>query len=174
MDGSKAGTAHVGGLGDDGHYTPDIKEHSLRKIRLHNHYVSVFSTAMKDKWPQRAYLALYSGPGRARVAGTGEVIATSAMSAMPTYGRAKGLLSFCFVDPFSARLNFGVFRALGSRYKMDFLVLLMLGRDVRTNFKRYFQDETNTRIADLISDEGWRDEWVANRLQPKDLIRFVP
>lgn len=226
MDGSKAGTPHVGGLGDDGHYTPDIKEHSLRKIRLHNHYVSVFSTAMKDKWPQRAYLGLYSGPGRARVAGTGEVIATSAMSAMqvrypftkyifvdknpdcitalrarvdtldgdhdvsfiqedvsaaipaiiremPTYGRAKGLLSFCFVDPFSAKLNFGVFRALGSRYKMDFLVLLMLGRDVRTNFKRYFQDETNTRIADLISDEGWRDEWVANRLQPKDLIRFV-
>ncbi|MDE0074102.1 MAG: hypothetical protein OXR82_05270 [Gammaproteobacteria bacterium] len=47
----------MGGLEDDGHYTPSIKEHSLRKIRLHNHYVSVFSTAMNDKWPQRAYLA---------------------------------------------------------------------------------------------------------------------
>ena len=226
MGGFEADTPHVGGLEDDGHYTPSIKEHSLRKIRLHNHYVSVFSTAMKDKWPQRAYLGLYSGPGRARVAGTGEIVATSAMSAiqvrypftkyifvdknpkciaalkarvgaldgdqdvsfieedvsaavpaiireMPSYSRAKGLLSFCFVDPFSAKLDFSVFRALGSRYKMDFLVLLMLGRDVRTNFKRYFQDETNTRIADLIADKGWRDEWVASRLQPKDLIRFV-
>lgn len=82
MGGFEADTPHVRGLEDDGHYTPSIKEHSLRKIRLHNHYVSVFSTAMKDKWPQRAYLGLYSGPGRARVAGTGEIVATSAMSAM--------------------------------------------------------------------------------------------
>lgn len=57
MGGFEADTPHVGGLEDDGHYTPSIKEHSLRKIRLHNHYVSVFSTAMNDKWPQRAYLA---------------------------------------------------------------------------------------------------------------------
>ena len=71
---------------------------------------------------------------------------------MPSYSRDRGLLSFCFVDPFSAKLDFGVFRALGSRYKMDFLVLLMLGRDVRTNFQRYFSDESNTRIADLIGD----------------------
>lgn len=224
---SETGVGLLGGrLEDDGLFTPSIKEHSLRKIRLHNHYVSVFSTAMKDKWPQRAYLGLYAGPGRAKVAGTSEIVATSAISAMqvrypftkyifvdkdpdciaalkaridaldgdydvsfidkdvsvavpevmremPSYSRAKGLLSFCFVDPFSAKLDFDVFRALGSRYKMDFLVLLMLGRDVRTNFQRYFQDEANTRIADLIADEGWRDEWVDSSLQPKDLIRFV-
>lgn len=226
MGGSEVETAHLGGLEDDGLYTPSIKEHSLRKIRLHNHYVSVFSTAMKDKWPQRAYLGLYSGPGRARVAGTGEIVATSAMSAvqvrypftkyifvdnnahcitalkarinalggdhdvsfinedvsaavpaiirrMPPYNSARGLLSFCFVDPFSAKLNFDVFRALGSRYRMDFLVLLMLGRDLRTNFKRYLQNESNTRIADLIADEGWRREWVERGLQPRDLVRFV-
>ena len=92
---------------------------------------------------------------------------------MPSYSKDKGLLSFCFVDPFSAKLDFNVFRALGSRYKMDFLVLLMLGRDVRTNFQRYFSDESNTRIADLIADKSWRKEWVDRKLQPRGLVRFV-
>ena len=218
--------ALVRGLEGDGLHTPSIKEHSLQKIRLHNYYVSLFSTAMKDKWPQRAYLGLYCGAGRARVAETDEIVATSAISAvqirhpftkyifvdndydcisalearinalggdhdvsfieedvsdavpeiikeMPPYSRERGLLSFCFVDPFSAKLDFDVFRVLGSRYKMDFLVLLMLGRDVRTNFQHYYRDETNTRIANLIAHEGWRNEWVDAKLQPRHLIRFV-
>ena len=214
------------GLEDDGLYTPTVKEHSLRKIRLHNYYVSLFSTAMKNRWPQRAYLGLYSGAGRARVAETGKIVATTAISAvqlrdpftkyifvdndsqcitalearinalggdhdvsfiqedvseavpeivkaMPSYSRREGLLSFCFVDPFSAKLDFEVFRHLGTRYKMDFLVLLMLGRDVRTNFQRYYRNATNTRIEDLIADKGWRNEWMAGNLQPRHLIRFV-
>ena len=168
------------GLEDDRLYTPDIKPHSLEKIRLHNYYLSLFTTSMKDRWPQRVYLGLYSGPGRARIEGTGEVVETTALSAfrvrypftkyifvdsdprciealrgriealpgqhdvtllerdvadatreiiraMPQYDRGKGLLSFCFIDPFSAALDFDVIRALGSRYKMDFLILLMLG-----------------------------------------------
>lgn len=216
----------IRGLEDDGLYTPIIKDHSLEKIRLHNYYVRLFSTGMKNRWPQRAYLGLYSGPGRARVATTGEIVATTAMSAlqvpdpftkyifvdndpkciealeararaldgdhdvsfvekdvseavpaivrkMPSYSKDRGLLSFCFVDPFSANLDFNVFRALGSRYRMDFLVLLMLGRDVRTNFQRYFSNESNTRIADLIADKSWRKEWVDRKLQPRDLVRFV-
>ncbi len=213
------------GLEDDGLYMPSIKDHSLEKIKLHNYYVRLFSTGMKNRWPQRAYLGLYSGPGRARVK-TGEIVATTAISAlqvpdpftkyifvdndpkciealkarvraldgdhdvsfvkkdvseavpaivrkMPSYSKDKGLLSFCFVDPFSAKLDFNVFRALGSRYKMDFLVLLMLGRDVRTNFQRYFSDESNTRITDLIDDKSWRKEWVDRKLQPRGLVRFV-
>ena len=226
MGGFEADTPHVRGLEDDGYYTPPIKEHSLRKIRLHNHYVSVFSTAMKDKWPQRAYLGLYSGPGRARVAGTGEIVATSAMSAiqvrypftkyifvdnnpkcvaalkarvdaldgdqdvsfiekdvsaavpaiiteMPSYSRAKGLLSFCFVDPFSAELDFEVFRTLGSKYKMDFLVLLMLGRDVRTNFRQYLENADDDRIARLIGDDHWRADWTSGGYRGSNLIRFM-
>ena len=216
----------VRGLEDDGLYAPSIKDHSLEKIRLHNYYVRLFSTGMKNRWPQRAYVGLYSGAGRARMEKTGEIVATTAISAlqvpdpftkyifvdndpecitalkariralegdhdvsfvekdvseavsaivreMPSYSRTRGLLSFCFVDPFSAKLDFDVFRALGSRYKMDFLVLLMLGRDVRTNFQHYFGDESNTRIADLIADESWREEWVARKLQSRDLVRFV-
>ena len=226
MNGTTTDATFAGGLGDDGLYTPDIKEHSHRKIRLHDYYVSLFSTAMKKKWPQRAYVGLYCGAGRARVVETGEIVDTTAMSAvqvrdpftkyvfvdndhrcvealeariggldndhdvsfikkdvseavpeiikvMPSYGTDRGLLSFCFVDPFSARLDFDVFRRLGGRYKMDFLVLLMLGRDVRTNFRRYLEDEDNTRIARLIDDEGWRNDWRDGRLQPRHLIRFV-
>lgn len=211
---------------DDGLYTPSIKQHSIRKIRLHNHYIALFSRATKKKWPQRAYLGLYAGAGRARVEETAEVIETSAISAlrvsdpftkyifvdnksdcidaletritalgsdhdvsyiesdvseaipeivkvMPTYSRSKGLLSFCFVDPFSAKLDFDVFRRLGRKYRMDFLVLLMLGRDIRTNFRRYYQDDTDTRVANLIADESWRKDWADQGLQPRHLIWFV-
>lgn len=47
--------------------------------------------------------------------------------------REQGLISFAFVDPFAANLKFQTIRALSS-YKIDFLILLMLGRDARTNF----------------------------------------
>ena len=213
-------------LEDDGLYTPPIKEHSLRKIRAHNYYVRLFTTAMKNKWPQRAYLGLYSGAGRARVSGTNEIVSTTAISAlqvpdpftkyifvdndpqcitalearigalggdydvsvinknvseavpaiikeMPSYGKGEGLLSFCFVDPFSAELDFSILKQLGSRYKMDFLVLLMLGRDVRTNFRRYLEDETDTRIAKLIDDANWRHEWMDRGYRANNVVRFM-
>ena len=213
-------------LEDDGLYTQSIKEHSLRKIRAHNYYVKLFTRAMKNKWPQRAYLGLYSGAGRARVAETGKIVATTAISAlqvpdpftkyifvdnnpdciaalearisalggdydvsfinkdvleavpaiikkMPLFSKDRGLLSFCFVDPFSAELDFSVLKQLGGKYKMDFLVLLMLGRDVRTNFRRYLEDEDDTRIAKLIDDENWRDEWAARGYRANNVIRFM-
>ena len=93
--------------------------------------------------------------------------------AMPSYSRSRGLLSFCFADPFSAKLDFDVFRTLGSRYKMDFLVLLMLGRDVRTNFGRYFEDENDTRIARFIDDDNWRADWKARGYRQRNLMRFM-
>lgn len=214
------------GLEDDQLYTPFIKLHSLEKIRLHNYYVSLFTMSMRHRWPQRVYLGLYSGAGRARVEETGEIVETTAMSAfrpkypftkyifvdsdprciealsgrskalpvehdvtlierdvgeatpeiisaMPAFGPGNGLLSFCFIDPFSAALNFEVIRALGSRYKMDFLILLMLGRDVRTNFRRYFEDPADTRIGSLIDDPDWRDEWLAKGLRRRDLVRHL-
>lgn len=221
-----ADTGYLGGLEDDGLYTPDVKQHSLEKIRIHNYYLELFSTAMKGHWPQRAYLGLYSGPGRARVEGTGEVIETTALSAfrlrypftkyifvdnnplciealrgridslpeshdvtliqadvsealpqiveaMPQFRRGHGLLSFCFIDPFSAELDFEVIKTLGSRYRMDFLILLMLGRDVRTNFRRYLEDPADTRIASLIDDPNWREEWRERGLGRRDLVRFI-
>lgn len=215
-----------GGLSDDGFYTPAIKPHSVEKIRIHNYYVSLFTTSMKDRWPQRAYLGLYSGPGRATVETTGEIIETTAMSAfrprypftkyifvdndsrciealsgriealdqdfdvslilsdvgeavplvvdaMPSFGPGNGLLSFCFIDPFSAALDFEVIRGLGSRYKMDFLILLMLGRDIRTNFRRYLDDPDDPRIGALIDDPDWREDWRGRGLGRRELVRFL-
>ena len=220
------GDGLVCGLEDDGLYTPPIKEHSLRKIRAHNYYVRLFTTAMKNKWPQRVYLGLYSGSGRARVSGTNEIVPTTAISAlqvpdpftkyifvdnnpdciaalearigalggdydvslinknvseavpaiieeMPLFSKGRGLLSFCFVDPFSAELDFSILKQLGGRYRMDFLVLLMLGRDVRTNFRRYLEDENDTRIAKLIDDANWRDEWTARGYRANNVVRFM-
>lgn len=213
-------------LSDDGHHTPSIKSHSLKKIQLHNYYVSLFSASMKKQWPQRAYLGLYSGPGRAKVEETGEIVETTAMSvfrlrdpftkyifvdnearcikalgkriatlqtphdttlicddvgaavpriieAMPSFTPTHGLLSFCFIDPFAADIDFQVIKTLGTRFKMDFLILLMLGRDIRTNFRRYHENADDTRIAALIDEPNWREEWDRDRHSRQHLIRFL-
>ena len=66
----------------DGLYTPEIKRHSLEKIRLHNRYSSIFATAMRTKWDNLGYIGLYAGAGHARVADTGEVVETSALAVL--------------------------------------------------------------------------------------------
>lgn len=209
-------------LEPDGLYLPTIKPHSLDKIIRHNYYAEVFSTSMKRKWPQRAYIGLYSGPGRALLESTGEIVETSALGALrlpdpfthyifvdkdpectaalerravaanpgaeitvitgdvnevvgaitgalPRFSTTNGLISFCFVDPFAANLRFSTIREL-SRFKMDFLILLMLGRDVRTNFRRYYEDPEDTRIAKLIDCPNWREEF---RASGETVVRFL-
>src|SRR5258706_4716159 len=179
-------------VSDDGLFTPEIKRHSLEKIRLHNRYARIFATAMRNSWPQLAYVGLYAGAGRARIAGTSEILETSALAvlhqpdrftdyiyvdrnpdcvealasrirnaratetvtvipsdvnesvgavrrALPPYSRSRGLLSFCFIDPFDVQLKFSTISGL-SHLRMDFLVLLMLGVDARRNFNRYLTD----------------------------------
>lgn len=198
----------VRGLRDDGFYTPEIKEHSLEKILLHNAYAARFTASMHKKWPQLAYIGLYSGAGRARLQKTGEIVETTALGvfrlqhpftnyifvdrdpactgalearvktlgaqskvsyltgdtselvplvkrSLPSFGPGNGLLSFCFLDPFAADFRFDILRQL-SNHRMDFLVLLMLGRDVRTNLARYRDDLSSTRIAELVDDPDWR------------------
>ena len=213
-------------LEDDGLFLPLIKRHSLDKYRAHNHNVQIFATAMRHKWPQRAYLGLYSGAGRARIEETGEIVETTATAvfripdqfthyifvdrdrqctsalaqriraihgeqnsviltgdvnnllpqvrgALPSFSRERGLLSYCFVDPFAADLKFSTIRELGS-LKMDFLILLMLGLDARVNFRAYLQDPTNTRIAELIDAPNWREEWHReSALGRPSVIRFI-
>jgi three-Cys-motif partner protein len=210
-------------LPDDKLYTPSIKQHSLEKIRLHNYFAALFTGAMAPKWPQLAYVGLYSGSGRARLDKTGEVIETTALSvlrlpkpftkyifvdnddrcisalkarsselqairdvsilkgdanqvvplvreALPSFGPERGLLSFCFVDPFAADLRFETIRNL-SDYRMDFLILLMLGRDIRTNLERYYRDQASTRVADLIDCPDWREQF--DRATDRNIVRFV-
>lgn len=90
--------------------------------------------------------------------------------ALPSYSRSKGLLSFCFVDPFAANLRFDIIRSLAA-FRMDFLVLLMLGRDARVNFRHYYHDPSSTRIADLIDCPTWREEY--RQAGDRNVIRFL-
>jgi three-Cys-motif partner protein len=69
-------------VADDGLFTPEIKPHSLEKIRAHNRYARIFTTAMRAKWKQLAYIGLYSGAGRAKIAGTSTIVETSALSVL--------------------------------------------------------------------------------------------
>lgn len=87
---------------------------------------------------------------------------------LPPYSRRKGLLSFCFIDPFDLQLRFDTIRGL-SDLRMDFLVLLMLGVDGRRNFARYRDDLSSTRIGELIDCPEWRAEYRSGM----NVIRFV-
>lgn len=78
---------------EDGLYMPTIKPHTLEKIRRHNCAAGMFARGMSKKWPQRAYLGLYSGAGLARVEGTGEIVETTALSVL-----REPFTHFVFVD----------------------------------------------------------------------------
>jgi three-Cys-motif partner protein len=203
-------------VSDDGLYTPLIGEHSLKKIRAHNRYARIFTTAMRDKW-ELAYVGLYSGPGRALVTSTGEIVETSALGALrqphpfskyifvdkttkctePLAQRwplvnpsanveiiqrdvnasvgllrerlalSKDLLTFCFIDPFDIKLHFETIRQL-SDLRIDFLILLMLGNDVRRNWNQYYHPRSTT-IANFIGCPDWRPEYR----EDGDPLRFV-
>ena len=198
-------------LEPDGLFFRTIKSHSLEKIIRHNEYAGLFAKVTKKTWPQRVYIGLYSGSGRARLVETGEFVETTAMGALrvpdpfdyyifvdrsrrctealkrraaaanpdarvavirgdvnEVVGRItkilRGLLkkdrviSFCFVDPFAADIRFSTIREL-ARFRMDFLILLMFGRDTKTNFRRYYEDLENNRVAQLIDCPNWREKY---------------
>lgn len=202
-------------LEPDGLFFRTIGSHSLEKIIRHNYYAHLFATATKKQWPQRVYLGLYSGSGRARVKETGEFVETSAMGALRVRDpfdyyifvdrsrrctdalrkrviaanpevrfrvicgdvndvvgditniltrllRNDRVISFCFIDPFAADIRFSTIRKL-ARFRIDFLILLMLGRDIKPNFMLYYKDPQNTRIAELIDCPDWREEFLRSR-----------
>lgn len=70
----------------------------------------------------------------------------------------KGTLIFCFVDPYSLNLDFNTIKTLGSKYKVDFLILLALGMDGNRNFELYLQDENDT-IDKFLGSKTWRKEF---------------
>ncbi|MBI1798027.1 MAG: three-Cys-motif partner protein TcmP [Candidatus Eisenbacteria bacterium] len=201
-----------------------IKSHSLEKLQRHNYYAGMFARGMKNSWPQLAYLGLYSGPGRARVVGSNEIVETTPMSvlrlqdpftkyvfvdkdpnciaglsgrigtlpyspdvslilgdvnesvgkirsAMPPFDSKRRLLSFCFVDPFAANLKFSTLAELARAYRMDFMILLALGVDALRNFRQYYLDRADSRIADLIDCPEWRNEY--DKSAERSVVRFL-
>lgn len=52
------------------------------KLYYLNKYMSVFNTAMKNNWTNRAFIDLFSGPGKCVVRGIGKVISGSSLLAL--------------------------------------------------------------------------------------------
>ncbi|TZF81362.1 three-Cys-motif partner protein TcmP [Pedobacter sp. BS3] len=76
---------------------------------------------------------------------------------IPQYTAGKGVLSFCFVDPFALEINFNTLRQLG-RLKMDFLILIATGMAAKRNELNYTKT-TNSTIERFLDNPNWRSEY---------------
>jgi three-Cys-motif partner protein len=84
----------------------------------------------------------------------------------------KGVLTFCFVDPYSLRIRFHTLKRLSTGRPMDFLVLLALQMDARRNFDRYVAEETS-KLDAFLGNGTWRDRWKAAERGKSYLIQFL-
>lgn len=66
---------------DDGLAIPEVGRWAKRKYHFLERYLTLFSTGMKNRWPERHYIDLFAGAGFARIKGTGEIVASSAIIA---------------------------------------------------------------------------------------------
>jgi three-Cys-motif partner protein len=64
---------------DDGLLTNPIGPWAEDKYRYVGMYAEMFSTGMKNRWPRRLYLDLFSGPGYSRLRDTGRIVLGSPM-----------------------------------------------------------------------------------------------
>ena len=69
-------------LSNDGLVIPDVGRWAEDKYRLIGLYASLFSTGMKRKWDQRAYIDLYAGAGYARLRSTNRIVLGSPLIAL--------------------------------------------------------------------------------------------
>lgn len=71
-------------LGSDGLPVRVVQPWAQDKLYYLRRYIDVFTASMKDKWPRRVYVDLFSGPGRSVVEETCEEIDGSPMIALGT------------------------------------------------------------------------------------------
>lgn len=90
---------------------------------------------------------------------------------IPPYSKDNTVLSFCFIDPFSLKLNFDTLRKL-SKFQMDFLILLALGMDGKRNIKLYI-DENHDRLDNFLGLTDWRKKWEEAEKKGINLVRFL-
>ena len=77
---------------------------------------------------------------------------------IPKHSRQRGVLSFCFVDPYAfSNLAFSTIEALAADgRKIDFLVLIPSGMDANRNLDRLYSRQEDQRIERFC---GVRPEW---------------
>jgi three-Cys-motif partner protein len=83
---------------DDGLPCSDVGAWTEDKYTLVGLYDELFSTGMKNKWPTRVYIDLYSGPGFVRVRGTNRMMVGSPLLALGVPDPFDKYI-FCDSDP---------------------------------------------------------------------------
>jgi three-Cys-motif partner protein len=102
-------------VNDDKLFTPEVRKWSLDKYKLVGNYCNIFTTGMKFKWNQMAYIDLFAGAGHARIKETGKTYRNSALIAMS--------LPVPFTKYILCEQDEERFNALEQRVKRDFLHL---------------------------------------------------
>jgi three-Cys-motif partner protein len=209
---------------DDGLPCSEVGAWAEDKYTLVGLYDRLFSTGMKNKWPTRVYIDLYSGPGFVRVRGTNRMMVGSPLLALgvpdpfdkyvfcenvpellsalqtrfsrlargtdaafipgdcnekieeicaniPAPSPGRGVLTFCFVDPFDISIKFSTVRRLSS-YFIDFLILLALHVDANRNVEHYL-DPGNPKVDEFLDLPDWRERWKIAESQGGRFPRFL-
>ena len=73
-----------------------------QKLDYLSRYIDVFETAMRTKFPKRAYIDLFSGPGKCRVRDSGEIRLGSPLIALTTKYQ---FTDYYFVEKDQVKLN---------------------------------------------------------------------
>lgn len=75
---------------------------AAQKLDYLGRYIDVFETAMRNKFPKRAYIDLFCGPGKSRERGSGEIRLGSPLIALTT---RYPFTDYYFVDNDQAKLS---------------------------------------------------------------------
>src|SRR5271167_1005046 len=195
---------------DDGLPYSEVGAWAEDKYTLVGLYDRLFSTGMKNKWPTRVYIDLYSGPGFVRVRGTTRMMVGSPLLALgtpdpfdkyifcdsdpdlletlgarvsrlsptanatfirgdcnesieeicasiPSRSPGRGVLTFCFVDPYDISIRSSTVKRLSS-YFIDSLFLLALQVDANRNIERYL-GLGNSKVEEFLGLPDWRERW---------------
>ena len=92
-------------------------------------------------------------------------------ASIPTPSPGRGVLTFCFVDPFDISIKFSTVRRL-SYYFIDFLILMALHTDANRNLENYL-NPTNSKVEDFLDLPDWRERWKIAEGQGGQLPRFL-
>lgn len=133
---------------DDGLLTPEIGRWGKRKYHFLKRYLELFSTGMKNRWPQRYYLDLFASAGMARVRDSDEIVYTSALLAA-TMRDPFTRLVLCERDP----LRVGALRERLTRFDLPNEPVVIAG-------------DANQRIPDLLALIPSRDALTVTFADP--------
>lgn len=90
------------------------------------------------------------------------------ISAIPS---GRGVLSFCFADPFDLSLQFSTIRSLAFG-RMDFLFVLALHMDANRNVAHY-TSKGNHKIDSFLGSSDWRERWKQAETNGLAFPRFL-